>query len=1074
MLNKTLCFIGLFILFSTLSAVPVELKNSTMQLSVLPEKGGKIIALQSNGFSFALPQKKIQETTPGLAKFRIFGDNCGYMEQKWKVVSQSARSLTLQISGLPPKQNLEITKTFTLPETGNYVRIELKLKNKKPIEGGFKVVPWIHSAFIPDTASSWIFHLAHQKGVEQLKLNPKLTVSNALKHAGNWITCFNPIKKQGLLMVSESLPEAVYSFISKDTCSLEMLYPATDPTQEKNIVYYLAPIVSLDTETLTKTGIPVKLSPVFSNRHTAGERIDVLSYFKSAGEKNIPVNFKFWKTVAYASPDITLPLTFGIRQIQPGKTEFEVDLPDFIYMTAYSGNYWSHVKEDMKLLRTRTIIRNGRKYTRHRFEVTCKTIPIWFHSHCRILVKAMKNEGEALVYYRGYHNEKQTMEASIPCKVLRIPEARTPQKFKVLMGIDYGLLHAWQDYSEAMKHLGINGMCADWSVPNKVITADQVKAMNTRLKKQGFMTSVMGIFYVPTEHGYQVSPELSALDIDGKPTRAFDFTLRGSWMNAVAQNAAKHMNLGYDLIISDYEPYFGGERYSFTAHTLKMFKQYFMAKYPALKYIEPGEIIRNSERYPQQHKIWVQFKCDQFADYLKTVVEKSRKLCPDATRVGLCTIPGASEESIRIDNLCDNQQFNAILDYNMPMLYNNLYRNMQNYHNEVDLFQNMATGKRAVIFPTLTLGFWGEDNPFPPEHSFFLLLETALTQCRGAYIFPGFAGSDNLGVMYLSRAMNLIADIEDFIEGAIRQDRQVTILECHNSGLNLPASVEPLVLIKGNKMLVWLAEYSSGQVQMKVDFNLPADCRITALSGSKVNSILKKEDTYAITLHPGDGKGQLLLLETIDGSNFPIRKTVTQEEDTAHDQDLIFHDAFDNSTFGKNGSATHFYQFDSAGKKGACLYMRDYESFWTLPRQFNLPSGELTIEFYFKASRMFGPGNNVLWDMIRGNPGKDQLFWLFFDPVSGKMCFALGKQKNGKVVDWPIRLLSKTERWPANIWMPIKLNLGKAGIQLTVNGKTEINTPNSIHFDSLSHVQIGRPFVSTGRFDELKIYDVKR
>ncbi len=76
--------------------------------------------------------------------------------------------------------------------------------------------------------------------------------------------------------------------------------------------------------------------------------------------------------------------------------------------------------------------------------------------------------------------------------------------------------------------------------------------------------------------------------------------------------------------------------------------------------------------------------------------------------------------------------------------------------------------------------------------------------------------------------------------------------------------------------------------------------------------------------------------------------------------------------------------------------MRDYESFWTLPRQFNLPSGELTIEFYFKASRMFGPGNNVLWDMIRGNPGKDQLFWLFFDPVSGKMCFALGNRKTAR------------------------------------------------------------------------------
>ena len=77
MLNKTLCFTGLFLLFSILSAAPVELKNSAMQLSVLPEKGGKIIALHSNGLSFALRQKKIQVSTPGLANFRIFGDNCG-------------------------------------------------------------------------------------------------------------------------------------------------------------------------------------------------------------------------------------------------------------------------------------------------------------------------------------------------------------------------------------------------------------------------------------------------------------------------------------------------------------------------------------------------------------------------------------------------------------------------------------------------------------------------------------------------------------------------------------------------------------------------------------------------------------------------------------------------------------------------------------------------------------------------------------------------------------------------------------------------------------------------------------
>ncbi len=243
----------------------------------------------------------------------------------------------------------------------------------------------------------------------------------------------------------------------------------------------------------------------------------------------------------------------------------------------------------------------------------------------------------------------------------------------------------------------------------------------------------MGIFYVPTEHGYQVSPESSALDIDGKPTRAFDFTLRGSWMNAVAQNAAKHMNLGYDLIISDYGPYFGGERYSFTAHTLKMFKQYFMAKYPALKY-------RARRNHPEFRTLSA---TTQNLGSVSNVISsriirkpwlKSHANCAQMQHGWVyAPFPAHLKNNLsRIDNLCDNQQFNAILDYNMPMLYNKLlYRNMQNYHNEVDLFQNMATGKRAVIFPTLTLDS-GEKTIRFRRNTLFLLLETALTQCRGA------------------------------------------------------------------------------------------------------------------------------------------------------------------------------------------------------------------------------------------------------------------------------------------------------------------------------------------------------
>lgn len=1072
-MKKIFLTIANAVLALTLSAAPAELKNSSMQITVQPENGGKITAMRSPGFSFQLTPEQIRKNTPGLGKVRVFGDNAEYMSGKWETVGKSDRSLVLRIAGQPPQRNLEITKTYSLPSDGNYVKVELKLKNRKPIEGGFKVVPWIHNAFLPDSGAH-TFYLAHRNGVEQMDFNPKLTVQSALKNPGNWILSFSPEQRQGLLMVSENKPEAVYCFASKNISSLEMLFPAVDPAQEKSIVFYLAPVAELNSNALNGTGIPVKLDPAFSAQHSPGERIDVISHFKNAGEKNIPVNFRFWKSEAAISPDVSLPLTFGIRKLKAGAISLEIDLPEFAELTGHTGKYWSHIQEDMNLKWSKPVVHDGQKYIRYHFEVTCKDIPVWFHSHCRILVRAKQNEGNAPIYYRGIHNGQITMEEKVPCRIIRIPAAKTPRNFKLLMGADYSLIHAWKDFSGTMKHLGINGICTDWSIPNQIISAEQVKAMNSRLKGQGFMTSTMGIFYVPARKSYTVDTDLRAVDIDGRKATCFDFTLRGDWMNAVADKAAKFMNLGYDLIISDYEPYFGGERYSFTPHTEKMFRQYFQTRHPNLKYVDPKEIARNPERLPEHHRIWVEFKCSQFADYLKSVVEQSRRLAEGKTGIGLCTIPGSSEESIRMDNLSDNRKFGDILDYNMPMLYDNLYRTMPAYHRTVDLFRQMSAGKKATVFPTLTLGFWGEGNPFPPEHSFFLLLETALTQCQGAYIFPGFSGSDNLGILYLSKAMNLIAEIEPYLDGAVRQDQQVKIRKCRNTDQNLPAAVEPVVLIKGKQMLVWLAEYSADTIRLAADFQLPADCKVKVLSGPDAKTLLRKGELHEVTLTPGTDKGQLLLLETIDGNDFPIRSEKTDEEVSRQDPHLIFYDSFDGTTKGKNGSASHFYQLDSAGKKGGCLFMRDYESFWILPQKFELPEKELTVEFHFKASRIFKAKSRSMWDLMRGNLGDSQLFWLFFDPATGKICLAVGKKQNGKVVDWPVRLLSQTDSWPANVWMPVKLNLGQSGITLTVNGKTEIVSTKPVWFKTMDSLQIGRPFVSSGRFDELKLYDTKK
>ena len=143
-------------------------------------------------------------------------------------------------------------------------------------------------------------------------------------------------------------------------------------------------------------------------------------------------------------------------------------------------------------------------------------------------------------------------------------------------------------------------------------------------------------------------------------------------------------------------------------------------------------------------------------------------------------------------------------------------------------------------------------------------------------------------------------------------------------------------------------------------------------------------------------------------------------------------------------------------------------------RKFELPEKELTVEFHFKASHVFKAKSRSLRDLMRGNLGDSQLFWLFFESATGKICLAVGKKQNGKVVDWPIRLLSQTDSWPANVWMPVKLNLGQSGITLTVNGKTEIVSTKPVWFKTMDSLQIGRPFVSRGRFDELKLYGTRK
>ncbi len=1057
-----------------LMGAPVELGNSVLRMQVNVEQGGKVILLESQSASISCTLQDQHHFQAGLSKERLFGDSWELAEAPWKILEQKEDRLRLQLTGVLPHPQLEITKEYSLPSNAAWVRIEINFRNRSPVADDFSIIPWLHHS-LPfseqGTERNDNFYFSHQNGVEEVSASPPLTLQPCLQQPGNWMAYWNPEKQRGLLVVAEKSPELQYGFISPKAGTLEMLYARVKPVPESRHVYYMAPLCQFDAGGIAALRLPVALNPAWSDTSTPGSKTSLFKHFQNPEDAHLTLDCRFWKERAYLSPELPLPLTFGIRNSAPANSvlELEVDLPEFVELRSWVGDYWGMQNEKLELSSKEKTMIGGRNYLRCRFRLQARRQGSWLPNHCRLLLQAREAGLSDIIHYRTFVDNRQIVERSVPCEVIHMPKTSPPENFRFWFGIDYALIKAWPDFINNMKHLGFNGLCLNSNVPNSLIRSEQVRELNQHLRENGLSPAIMGIYFNKRRLFHKDNPaeDFRCLDIDDKYVSRFDFSRRGPWMQEVAQYAVdRGLNLGFDLAISDYEPYSSGQRISFTDTTIQAFREMMLTKHPGTVWVDPKEIARNPEKYPHHFQLWTDFKCAQFASYIEEVVEMARQQADSATQVGWCTIPGLSAESIRQEYLMDNTRFSRFLDFNMPMLYNNVYRSMPNFRHELKLFQEMSVAGRARVAPTLTTGFWGENNQYPSEHTLFILLETALLQCAGVYLFPGFAGSSNLDLYYLGQALSLIAGLDSFLAGAERQEGLVKVVECRNDTHGFPAQVQPLVLVNGEKMLLYLAEYSSNPVTLKVEFELPGDCRVTVLHGDSDLTRVDKRQQAALTLTSGRGKGLLLMLESLDGTPFcNFGAYESNSEIPLLPDDYLLYEPFDGSSQGRNGVPGHFFSYDSAGYRGPCLALQDYESSWVWDEELPVPSGELKIGFYYKLINSFLAGKPMK-KIISGNLGRQWDFQLFLHSQSGKMGLAL-RDLHNKEQDYSVFVLSGTSGWPGQVWLKIDLHIGSSGVRLLVNNKEECRSGKPVLFQSLSELQLGGRWHSTGRYDEL-------
>ena len=766
-LHKFVVILIALYIFPPLNAEPLTISNKNIKLKISPENGGKIIALESAGFKYELKKNEYEKLTTGLAKDRVLEDDWEFTRNNYKVINKDKQCVMLKTVGKnPPFDRLEITKEIRVPDDGAYVKVKLIYKNLIPTGGEFKIIPYIHNEFnLSFPQSNDLFLQPHTNGIQINIPQSSVTVQPTILTNSNWTAFYNSRLASGLLVLSRTAAKVLYDYISssQNIGSLEMLFPAVTPIPQSELEYYLVPIVN-DKAAGTPPIKPFPALPsVFSKvKNSNGEKTS-LTALAQEGQSNQPLQIKFWKHAAILSPDLSIPMFFGVRNIKRyNQILFVLDLPQGLNMTGFCAGYWNLIKEKMELISNSVIMKNGHKFQRLKFSITPYIMKKWQQSFCRVFVKAGPGTVSQPIYYHAVHDGKVMPELKLPVEVINIPSSSIPKKFKLFMGMDYALLKNYPDGIEALKHLGINSICLNYNVPSKEVPISALRDFLDVYKKQGFLTATMGWgFMQPRYYGgfnlasnnAKTQEELGAIDIDGKPVRYFDFTARGPWMkNVVDHMLDKAVKPGFDIIFGDWEPYFSGQRISFTERTITKFRDYFKKNYPDMTFIDPKNIAKTPDKYPKYNNIWIDFKCHEVSDYVRTIIADLKKKVPEA-KIGWSVNVEESDISCKTSHLMNYTEICGLIDYLQPMLYYNEYGIMSEYKTKVAICKKFAAkGGKALIWPVLTLGFWDKANNFPEKHSFYLLLETLMAQCNSSYIWPGFAGASGQGLILVRQS----------------------------------------------------------------------------------------------------------------------------------------------------------------------------------------------------------------------------------------------------------------------------------------------------------------------------------
>ncbi len=379
----------------------------------------------------------------------------------------------------------------------------------------------------------------------------------------------------------------------------------------------------------------------------------------------------------------------------------------------------------------------------------------------------------------------------------------------------------------------------------------------------------IGGFYIPNGDSFLISP-----------------TYRGKqYIDAINMEIefCKKANINYFPF--DMEGYIqsAGEKGDFSLRTLELFKKHFTAKYPDKKYIDPKVFERDPKKYSFYHTAWVEFKCDQWADFFaemkKRFAEGLGKDCKSSPRDGVFFTEWSFRRPWTEEgrNHClRNGNFFKVFDTIELDIYTSMDRGVRETQEKLDNFAKTFPDVKVDIIltpcPHALGGYhYGSAAPLYKDDYKYACMEAFSWGMKGIIGWHyGLADVDTM--RQTSEAMNILAKIEDIVMLGTPFKLTTNLKNINVTdnfyGKRATWKNQPPVFTRGvaykDKAIISVSEYLTGKaMQVTVNYAPGKAVTLKDLETDQVVATMKATDkSFTIQLEP-ERRCKLLLVEPV-------------------------------------------------------------------------------------------------------------------------------------------------------------------------------------------------------------------